>query len=438
MAPPDGDVDAPTWRSRFLTLAQDANLVYDKMTGENGISSIDTCIHNGELGRGAPLRRTKAGQVLDRVNTNGVAIPEADQDQYGGEMCFVAVPFRVPQGETVYVVEVDYRVEIAPMRFRTYDSAFALVQDITVAAPQETQSNEQAFVAVMQFPAPGRYYLIVTADTGATTSAALRSWRAYPPGNLDASDSIIESDTANPFPVGTPTTELFETIHNEMIVDNYPIASWLIGTMSRNLNWLIEAATGMWPRGNASLQLADSGTTNPATAAFWAHSRAVWPSEPEVELPLFCEALGGIRATAIDSSGVSEPVNDTLTRGLVSFSPLIPTYGGTTRRTGYRRLCYVPDFQTASPRLKAVVLMANSDGKGTPTAWDARVTTGAGSSAAAAFVRLGTSDFYAAELTAIPFLADQLNTFDFEFARAAGATTHGEIMICGVEVDFDP
>lgn len=444
MAPPDADVDVPTFRTRFLELVQDVHFLIDKMTGANGISSTAVCNHNGELGRGAPLRRVPIAQSLQTqgwdsgglssVGTPILGMDEADVATYGGRLIILAVPFVVVEGEELYTVEVRIDDRDDDLTFELYDSSMALDQTI------EAARNGSVFAAPIQTPTPGDYFLVVRARVDDASAGRMRDWCVYPPQVRLAAAPQPVSDGANYFPVGTATAELPETIHDEMVVDNYPVAGWLITTLSRNINWLLEAARGAPLQGNGALNLADSAALNPATSAFWAHSQdgTTFASEAEVEYVLFGEALGAVQGTALDASGVTEVVDSGMTQGLLDWAPLIPTFGGTTRRTGHKRACYVPNFQAGTSRLKARCLMANSNGKGTPTAWDFRVTTAAGSSAAVAFTQLGTSQFYVSEVVAIPFSPDAINVFELELARSAGVTTMGEIQVVGWEVFFQP
>lgn len=457
MAPQDADIDAPTFRTQVLELVQDLNFIADALTGLNAVSAGSVISHNGNGGQGAPLRRVPWVQpVMAPLRNAGEAarvslfMDSADVATYGGPTYVACVPFLVADGEDLFQLEVEAKYQEHSFTAEVYDSTFAEYN----VQPMQESGDSGRHVCSLQFPAAGQYYVLIRHNLIDEHGGPMYGFQCYPPQVRGGSQPTPVDDGANPFGVGDAVNEGWEHIHDEMIQDDYAGASWVLSTLNRNINWLLEYLRGAPPIGNGTLTLADSSSTSPTTSAFFAHARArvqipddgggttytdISATEPEVQYLLLTEAFGAVLADeALAGSGVTEVVDSAMTSGLLEWAPIIPTYGGTTRRTAHVRRCYVPDFQSASSRLKARALMVNSNGKGTPTAWDFRVTTGAGSSAAVAFSRLGTSYFYTAEVTAVPFSSDQVNTFELELARSAGVTQHGEIMLVGWQLYFDP
>ena len=426
-APPDVDVDVPSYTSIFREIVQDANYLYDIGTGENGVSGTSIIIKNGESGRGPPLRRVVVNQEILKPSSSpegAFRVSEADYDVYGGRCYALAIPLFVPQGETDYWIDVvmDDPFGSAPVA-EVRDTSWALNQEVPLTRASLLHGEDEVYQGVVQFTAPGQYYLLIQITLGYGSGGWLHRWRVYPKRRRDGDGGILPTQSYNPFPVGNGAGETFETIHDEMIVDDYPVASWLLTTLNRNVNWLLEWFTGAPVVGNSARQL----------AVHMDHSQDNFTSEGELEFPLFAEAYG---ATQVDSNAVV--IKSDGLRGCASWCPIIPLFDGTTRRTYGTIDLYVPNFPNNNLRCR--VLAAQETGKGDPSKWRFRVTTGAGSATEAAFTQIGTSDFWTAECTSIPVSTyGALEYFDFELRRDdTVGTAFGEMQLLGLQLYFDP
>ena len=431
--PPDVDVDVPAYTSIIREINQDANLLYDKLTGENGIASDQIIAKNGYVADGTvktgpPLRRPVWNQALltnsdtGDISSRSAIVPEADYDLYGGRAYLLAVPFFVPVGETDFVLDVALeQVFGSDPEWEVRDTSWALHS--AGALSQETPDGfeREVWRGVLQFPTQGQYYLLVIGTLG-WEGNYLKSVRCYPDRKRSGSAPNLPTASFNPMPVGNGTGEVYRDIHDEMIADDYPVAGWVVTALNRNVNWLLEYVTGAPVPGNSARQLAD--------AQHMRHRADTFANEGQVQVVLATEALGAItldRRFVISSSGE---------RGCVGWPPIIPLTYDTTRRTFHKWSGRTFGLDTAN-NLRCRVL-AVWDGKGDTTQWNLRVTHEGSSTSSSNFAMIGTSGFYFAEVTAINEVAG-VSTTSFELQRSAvGTGVHGEIAILGYQLYYSP
>lgn len=451
---PEADVDAKDYARVPLEAQQDFNRLYDLVTGENGVSSSDTIIHNGESGRGSLLGFPLHAQTLER--TLRLWVPAASDpativSTYGGDVVIGARPLFIPQGEYSQKFAMRFSQLANPLVWRILDSGGAVVDEGDMA-PDDSGEGELYTVTFgsSQFAAPGRYYLEISTDIdNASNNSIMRRVKIWPGRfnpNYSPDTTFLFNGGNSPFPVpvagaGVPVD--VETIHDEMLVAQYAHAGWLLSKFNRNLNAFWEYVRGVPVPGNAALANADTSDTNPTTSRFWANTRAGFASEPLIEVPIFGEFIGAFRksngASVVDSAHPP-------TEGMLDYFAPYPV--DLAASTGHKMTCYLPDFRTSTSDFKVAPLFVNENGKGTPTNWECRVLTPAGGSAWVNLTQLGSTRYYVPDnadgavlnaLPAVPFTPDDENEIALQMRNLAGgaAYTHGEIALVGWEAYFD-
>jgi hypothetical protein len=428
--PPDVDVDVPSYTSIVREIVQDANLLYDKMTGSNGIASDQIIAKNGYVASGTvktgpPTRRPVMNQTLLPTRfaddtQSSVSLAESDYDLYGGRAYIIAVPFWVPLGETDFWIDLSM---VDPFgsdpEYEVRDSSWALHQE-GILTKAVAGFDPEVWQGVIQFATPGQYYLLIRATIG-WEGNYLRHVRVYPKRTRSGAGSQYPTASYNPFPIGTTngSAAAFETIHDEMIADNAPVAGWIMTTLNRNVNWLLEFVTGAPAPGNSETILSNSRHMR--------HKADVFADEGQIELVVMTEALGSV---TIDRRF---PINAAGTRGCLSYPPIIPLFYNTTKRTFHLWTGVLPNFSVAnSLRCRVLAVWEN---KGDITQW----SLGVNGSATTAFAQIGTSGFYVAEVSGISYTGETNNDLDLELVRTAtGAGQHGEIAILGYQLYFKP
>lgn len=438
--PQNADVDTPVFASVLSRINQELNRVYDVVTGENGISAAQTMTHEGGA-TGAPLRRVIAAQVMpvstSYTGSGRILVASADVADYGGDTYVILVPLLVTRGQTSIDLLMSLDIDDAKrIDVDVYDATGVLVQSTPASAYGQPPTTVTARLVLLS---PGRYFFGVRWRVTDDTGARLLSWCLAPPERADGYIGGGVRGLGSPFPVGNGAapSALYETIHDEMLTPQSAIAGWLVTALSRNASWLTEYLTGAAVPGNAATRQADSGPVNPVTSRFAAHTRAGFAAEPEVQLPVLTASLGLVGYGVIVGS-LCAPISANGFRGVVDWGPIVALAPSTAFATAWSTTCYLPDFPTSPSKLKAQFLFCNDNGKGTPTLWSARVTTSAGTSTTVAFSRVGTTRMYTAECVAIPFIADARNAISFEVSRSVVGTVHGECMLVGVSLFFDP
>lgn len=450
----DGDIDAPMFGRALKEIDQDLNTVYDRITGDNSPGSapvIQVMDHSGVANSGSLLGIPLINYVAP-FSAWSLGMPAADTATYGGDFYVIACPIFVPAGETTYALEV-ISAEESDFGFfvSIYDTTGALITEEAQMSYDETISS---YVAYPQFVTTGAlYYLFVRARVDDTTSnLSFRGCLMYPSRPLTPTtqpvfqEGAAQGGTDNPIPVpsataysaygGAPTAVAagsiaFETIHDAMFTDDYAIAGWIPTTLNLNIDAVYEALLGAPVDGNATVTNADSGSTDPATSRFIAHTQAGFGNEPKVDYPVMAEPVGCCLTTGdFMTDNTVPPVVGLLTR-------YAPFPRAVTESVGHALRLMMPDFQAADLRFS--FLFVQAPGKGTPTNWQVRVknVTSGVSSSLVSLTQLGTTPFYVATVTNADLTADALASYEMRM-KSGGAFAFGEIAFLGWAAYFDP
>jgi hypothetical protein len=441
VAPTDADVDQEIFTRCLLQVAQDLNMVYDMVTGANTPGAppvIPTMKHDGSAQGGSLLAIPVVNTV---INQKLIGMSETDSATFGTDIYIACCPIFVAAGEAFFALEVDANEETLALMCEIYDSTGAL---ITAPLPMDFDAARGTWCAFPQFSVLGVvYYLAVRATVLAASHCSLNAVRMWPTsGGADAPYVDVDAQAPDGSPQPVPTAAAgaamqFETIHDQMIADNFATAGWVLNTLNRNINALWEALTGAPVDGNTAVTNADSGSTNPATSRFIAHSRAGadLANEPLIDFPILSEPVGAVRG---DGNFVVENADPPVTGMTAWFAPYPRAAGGTTDVL-HRCRVYLPDFPNGGSSNMKVTLMFASSGKGTPTNWQARINsvTAGVTTAFAAVARLGATIFYAVTFSGVDFTPDFAELLQVE-VKSAGAFTFEELAFVGWSVYFDP
>lgn len=432
-SPLDADVDVEAFKRVLKEHAQDYHLLYDKVTGENGVGSPDIVVHSGETNRGALLG-------IPLVNQGGLGLAnrifmaDADLGSHGGDILFWGAPVRMPEGETLLKVVVDAFGELG-FNAVLMDSTGAFVQDPQLMSYDEDGGTHHAFLQVS--PATSTvYYLLLTLNIDDNMGSwAWRGTRAYFDRKRETPRPDDPAQQGVIFPVTSPAVGASldsDVFHDEYFTDNYAVPGGIMTRFNRVLTSLWEYITGSPVPGNSSLVHDDSAADDPADSRFWAHTRQDFANEGIVEFPLFTEGLGAVQL--VSSKGVDFIVDSASppTAGLTQWFAPFPRDTSNVCTLRQARL-FCPDFDDSSSDLKCTALFARKGGTGTPTQWQFRVnnTTTGTATGWQTVSQIGTTDFYTATVTGVPFAADGRQIFQFQMQRLAAGFTFGEIAMVG-------
>ncbi|MEK9809428.1 MAG: hypothetical protein VW362_03205 [Candidatus Nanopelagicales bacterium] len=464
---PDADPSSPTFARAIEDIAGDVALVYDKITGEN--SEANTVNHAGNPAsstRGAMLGIPIVNQYIGRRLTMWDS--SATKDGGEGETNIYAVPFFLPGGTSSGEAD-DLMLDV----FFTFDvpspdllNPYVVIYDTasfteTVRKPLQLDSSPRAgglqrlfcdlsgeiadggtyvlFVRMTPYRDPPNATSAVTYDVevGTFQSICLRSTRM---GNIANTPQRLST---SPFSVWTPgTTEglghrNFDAAH---FTDRYSLNAFALIGLDRNLNALLEYLTG-WPAGgNASYTHVDhdSGgspdSTDPARSRFFAHTRSLYASEPQVDFPLVVVGCGAFKT---DGGLVVEAANPP-TFGMTDWYAPWPT---TTAALAMDIAEVVfPDFQTSSSALKGMILVGSDGAADVGTDWTGSFLTTAGTTTCGAFTALDANNrYWLASASAVSFTADTRDGVNCRLQKTAGALEAiDQIVLLGWCLYFDP
>jgi len=396
----------------FRAVIDDLSLIYDKVTGGHSISASLTINHSGG-GRGAPIAIPIACQEIQRsISLVGAKSPA---DTY-----IIAVPIFIPDnGQQLYRLEVDVlrRGPETPMYVEVRDSSWTISLGPSVGVVDdsgETTAWNLALGAGLQYLMVRR--LPVSEDED---SSKLLRWRLTPVvsttrGGMDAINGAV---TGNPADVAASIAAAdWIDFYEAQFFDLGPVDPFVLTRANRQASGLLEYVLGGAFPGNNTRTVTQE----------WRNNKAVFTSEPELEFPLVCMALGAIEA----SGGVT--TDDPATIGMVDwFAPYITTGVTAANEKVVEVPVMPPRFNSGTSKLKAVVLASSTTG--TPTGFSAEVRT---TSTPGNFVNIG-GNFYAAEVTDIPFTPGSILLADV-FISSSTSATHGELNVLGVVLFFDP
>lgn len=432
ITPPESDVDVKAYQRVLLECAQDFNRLYDVCTGENSISGFATILHNGDGGAGSllgvPIINTYVGKLpwLEDASTANL---------YGGDLYIYAFPAFIPQGETFYELVLEFaspevELEVLDMSGNNYYGGF-IPSDYGDGGGGANFRHRWR----LQFLGTGERLLFAfRKNIEQSGDIPIRHVRMYPTRlNADVAPRLTSSTGQAPFDVpaagsGLPadTATGVEILHDEMLVAQYALAGRIVTVLNRNLNALWEYITGSPVPGNDEVTNADSGATNPATSRFMAHTRAPFTSEPLIEWPVFAEGVGCCR---VDNGAFCVNNVNPGTDGVLDWH--VPYPRDLAATTGHQVRVFIPDFPVSPARFKVLAIFTNENGKGTPGNWEARVTTVAGSSAWVFVTQIGTTNFWQAELTSVPYSSDAINNVALETRNLVGPYTFSEFAFVG-------
>jgi hypothetical protein len=410
----------------------DTALVSDKCTGENSETPIT---HTG-AGDGCPLRLPLAAQHLDR-SLILVGSTVAEDDFY-----ILAVPWFVPTGEAnLYSLEADIRtpagVQITCEVLDSTGTTLAgAIQGITVENIEEDRpgaqriSRAQRWRWVLQIVTPGTYCILVKRPCffiDQDPDGRLVSWtldhvrptageaNGLSAGNGGTAISDPYKTNASTF---TPSTD-HDTYDEEVTVDG-PLSAYVLTRVNRQLNALWERITGALIPGNATYQ----------TTTTWDNNRSSFTAEGLLDFPMAIVALGACHGDT-GKPAVGDYTASAPTDGLIDWT-MHPTARSTALGNLTTLVLQCPSFSATSSTLKAKVLI-HAPGGAAPN-WRFHVNSGAG----VAPVQIGSSNFFVASITAIPFTASAPNTFNVQVSNTAIAALADPIDVLGVVLYYEP
>lgn len=431
--------DASITQGWLANAVGDTALVSDKCTGENSETPIT---HTG-AGDGCPLRLPLAAQHLNRsLILVGSTVGESN-------FYILAVPWFVPTGEAnLYSLEADIRtpagVEITCEVLDSTGATLAgAIQGITVESIEEDRpgaqriSRAQRWRWVLQILTPGTYYILVKRPClfidqdpdGRIVSWTLDHVRPTAGDANGLSSGNGGTAIGDPYETNastfTPSTD-HDTYDEEVTVDG-PLSAYVLTRLNRQINALWERITGALIPGNATYQ----------TTTTWDNNRSSFTAEGLLDFPMTIVALGACNADSSKPS-VGDYTDLTPSDGLIDW-----TMHPTTRTMSWGFLTTLavqcPSFSASSSTLKAKVLINVGSGK-TSANWRFRGNSAAGASSDVAAVQIGSSNFFVASITAIPFTASADNLLSIEISNTATTAGLGteEIDVLGVVLYYEP
>jgi hypothetical protein len=415
----DVDVDQLTFKRALHDAIGDTQLAEDVLTGDNSPPASSTVDHRGLDGSlyrgsliGAPLV-----QCIWPAN-GGITYGPSLAHTSGDDVYIIVQPFYLPKGETQIdiIVYTPYTQSlVAEVRTLTGGTLIDSVE-LRLVEP----GVRRMFISDLT-PAT-RYYLAVRASLAATGVLAVpvpeMEIRGFFLGFLRQTSAplmTVPKLTSSPFSL-TTTTASGATIMSQptfdtaLSADNQALSSYHCSRLNRKQNGLDEYLTGAPCAGNAAYTLVDSGSTNPTQSAFHDHSQSGKANEPLIDFPVWGQPWGGCQTdgTLAGFQGTWEPPALTvdsapkeLTRMLV-YMPDMPEFsGGDTKLEVCVIVCSPADIDISA--VDVVVEFFNSAGI---------VTNG---SASTALVQIGSTRFWRAIVTDVPFIPDALDLMTISF-----------------------
>lgn len=407
-------------------VAGDFALVFDKVTGANAHSSGDTVNHTGS-GRGCPLSLPLASQHIGRslvLSGTGNAEP----------YYILVVPVFVPNGTQTYVLEVDIASSLD-------DEVYAEIRDTSWAQPTTTQpgalvskdGGATTFYRWTLSLGVGWQYVVVSKNLYPNVDVDnLICWRLYSdtPGTGESNglDTPTSSAAGSPFAtLATMTPATVEVIDAAQVGDARPLDAWVLTRLNRQINTFWEYLTGGKVPGNNAVQCSTTRDLNQGT----------WTAEPSVDFPIASIALGCV-PTAAPKPFLGTISTAAPTVGPINWTRYPQTQPLTTARPISRVRFYCPPFNTTTSLLKGEAIFFAYNGE-VLSNWQARVLTGAGTSSAwATLTQIGSSNFWRATMTAVPFVAGGVEVFQLEMQSTVLASPiDKEVLALGWALAFD-
>jgi len=421
----DVDVDSLIYKRWIEAAIGDTALVQDKITGLNGETS--TIVHTGAAGRGCVLGIPLVNQSIRKMFTftgSGKAI---------GDTRVLCTAFFVPLGETQINVDIVAFSEV-PCKISVYDTSYTLIDsvdanmyattvlNVTPGALHIFEVRVNTDDLFLNLYAVGTTIFSVCIHFGRTGGSQ--------PAILPASSPLTGQSPQ------TSADAVFKIdFDSQLFASQMPVSGRTATLLNRQQNSLLEFLTG-WPSGNAAYAQIDSGTSDPATSRFHAATRAGTDlaAEGELQFPLLCAFLGSAMTDGTFAVNAAQPP----TSGLLEFyAPWVLTTAALPQNAFVQRI-KMPDFQTASSRLKAVAIGTKGPSWDAAKPWQATFSCG-GAGVTSTFTDVGGgSNLVIATASAIAFTGDANANAVVALTRAAGARAIEEFALLGVAFYFAP
>jgi hypothetical protein len=433
------DVDALTLGRTLQNAVGDVALVYDKITGEN---AEPLPVNHAGPGRGSvlgvPLWNQYIGRSINYVGSGtskgGIPAP----------VFLIAHPFYLPRGEsTLNVRLVTEGGNLAPLR------PTVRVTSTTGTTRQTAVMDVEDGIASVRLTGmtEGENLIFVEANTqgSSLTDLLLLSWHGY--FDRARRPSSVSRAPSGSTSVGVTIPGVSEAVSHTTMDSNWfssgaAFDGFITAHLDRNINGLLEFGSG-WPAGGNFAYTHEDQTggvadaTDPSQSRFHAHTRSLLANEGQIDFPVWCEAFGamGTDGVAVAAVGSVAP-----TAGMLQWFAPYPT--AVALNTLTQLLIRYPDFQTASSRLRAVIL-AGTNEPANVTSWTGTINTSTGSAGAVFAAAFDTavssgSPLSVARPSAIPFQGDGLTLTSLQTSKAAALSgTYEEFFLLGVCLYFE-
>lgn len=419
--PRDVAPDAPIYARWLRAAVGDTALAHDLITGANSTTAID---HSGAP-LGCPLRMPLAAQHINRS-----IVSTTTKEYY-----IIGVPVFVRAGEAgqyrLRVNVTQFGNSIAIPTLETRDSSWNIVQepiagvsavrDVVTADTGSFLENTSEWV--FELPVGVTYLLVKRRCDVADTGAALLSWsldNARPSAGstnglfVDGSTLVGTPYDAQPSYVSSNNIEFYD----EEVSPDIGLSAYVTSRLNRKLNALWEYVTGSRIPGNNAYK--GTSTVN--------NSRSHWTNEALLEFPMTIAALGASAAL----SGAKNPAASDM-QGWIRY----PVAHSTTPASFCGLTMFMPNFRTSTSDLKCTVLFQASTGDSMAD-WRFDVDVSGSTSGQFAPTQLGTSGYWTATVTGIPFTPGASNLVDVRIAHATGGGAIKHTQMLGVCLYFDP
>lgn len=412
--------DAPIYARWLRAAVGDTALAHDLITGANATTAIN---HSGAP-LGCPLRMPLAAQAINR----DVSATSA------GDYYILAVPIFIRGGETD---TYSLRMSVTPggaddMTLEVRDSTFAIlsvplrgvVEEPPVRGDGTLIPINRVFVVKWNFTiyTAGLYYIFVRRRC-TDTNDRFFSWsldNARPSAGstnglfVDGSTLVGSPYDAQPSYVSSNNIEFYD----EEVSPDIGLSAYVTSRLNRKLNALWEYVTGSRIPGNNAYK--GTSTVN--------NNRSHWTNEALLEFPMTIAALGA----SASLSGAKNPSASDL-QGWIRY----PVAHSTTPASFCGLTMFMPDFRTSTSDLKCTVLFQASTGDSMAD-WRFDVDVSGSTSGQFAPTQLGTSRYWTATVTGIPFTQGASNLVDVRIAHATGGGAIKHTQMLGVCLYFDP
>ncbi len=423
-------------------LRQDVIEVQDRLTNVNGLYTSTTINHTGG-GRGCPLHLPLTSQRIGR----SIELTSTDT---ADTFYILALPIFIPAGsQQQHILEVD----CLRRGDAVSDAVFVEVRNTswTLTAgptPMVTATDTGTVSGVQRLSltlGTGWQYLLVYRRLlpGAQTLDTLVGWRLYPDyafaGESNGLLPVTTTAGGSPYPALTtltPTTVAQNQIGSGETQEGVgsfarPLNAFVLTRINRMIGTLWEFMTGAPVPGNSALTTTTTRDLNQAN----------FTTEPSIDFPIACVALGSYPTTGTAKGGWLGTYGASPTQGPTQWVryPLTQNTATTINLTYLRQ--WMPPFATgASSKLRCEILCAKYQAADTLTNWRFTVNEAtAGNSSTVALTQIGATDYFVASITDVRFTAGAENYFTLLLtSTTTAAPLTQELIVLGFTLAFDP